>query len=100
MISCDGDLGATSPAFSPQQAAVYSSLQAKLNALYEKEQYEIHERIMDFHSILKERHPNTQDYALYHLISFSTMTEYGGCFDFPEPDSVERFIDSEYRKAF
>ena len=79
---------------------MYNLLRNKLHALYRRDQFQIHERIVSFHDILKERYTNARDYLLFHLISGSTFPGFNGCFDFPTPDSIAGFIEMEYLNAF
>ena len=71
-----------------------------LRALYTRDQFAIHEKVVAWHDALKHKHPNARDYLMFHLISGSTCREFNGCFDFDSPDSVENFVESEYRAAF
>ena len=80
--------------------ALYESLRAKLRALYDRDQFEIHDKVLAFHNELKRRYPNPRQYRLFHLISGSTLNDMYGLLDLPKPDSVEDFIDAEYAKAF
>ena len=84
----------------PEQAASYETLRGKLHALYRKDQFRIHERIIEFHDVLKVRYANAREFLLFHLISGSTFPGFNGHFDFPPEDSVERFINREYMEAF
>jgi len=75
-------------------------LSEKLYALYHKDQFAIHEKILVWHDALKLKYPNAREYMLFHLISGSTFQGFNGCFDFEPADSVEAFIEREYRAAF
>lgn len=79
---------------------LYNSLRLKVQALYRRDQYEIHEKVLEFHDYLKRKYPDARDHRLFHLISGSTLKNFYGGLDFPKPDSVEDFINSEYDKAF
>lgn len=68
--------------------------------MYHRDQFEIHERVLIWHDMLKARYPNAREYLMFHLISGSTFRQFNGCFDFPPEDSVENFILLEYRKVF
>ena len=72
----------------------------KLHALYRKDQMAIHEKVLVWHDALKCKYPNAREYMLFHLISGSTFKGFNGCFDFEPADSVEAFIEREYREAF
>jgi len=85
---------------SPEQSAQYDALHAKLCALYLRDQFEIHDRILVFHDELKVKYPDARQYLMFHLISGSTFLGFNGKFDFPPDDSVEHFIEREYREAF
>ena|ERR1700677_5102061 len=80
--------------------ALYDALRVKLQALYERDQFEIHDRVLAFHDYLKKKYPGARDHRLFHLISGSTLKEFYGDLDFPKPDSVEDFINAEYAAAF
>jgi hypothetical protein len=82
------------------QIATFQSLREKLRALYRRDQYEIHEHVLEFHDRLKRKYPAAREYLLFHLISGSTFPDFNGNFDFPFPDSVEAFVLEEYAKAF
>ena len=82
----------------PQE--LYKSLRTKLQALYKRDQYEIHEKVLEFHDYLKRKYPNARDHLFFHLISGSTLKDFYGDTDMPEPDSVEDFINTEYARAF
>ncbi len=72
----------------------------KLHALYRKDQFAIHEKILVWHDVLKLKYPNAREYMLFHLISGSTFQGFNGYFDFEPADSVEAFIEREYSEAF
>lgn len=82
------------------QITTFQALRDKLRALYRRDQYEIHERVLVFHDELKRKYPQAREYLLFHLISGSTFIDFNGHFDFPAPDSVEDFITVEYNKVF
>lgn len=84
----------------PEQSAKRELLKKKLHALYQKDQFAIHAKILEWHDDLKLKYPTARDYMLFHLISGSTYRGFNGCFDFPLPDSVEAFIEREYGAAF
>ena len=84
----------------PEQLATRERLLAKLRALYHQDQMAFHEKVLIWHDVLKSKYPNARDYMLFHLISGSTFKGFNGCFDFDPPDSVEAFIEREYRAAF
>lgn len=83
-----------------RQQALYDALRKKLRALYERDQFEIHDKVLTFHDYLKQKYPDARDRRLFHLISGSTLKNFYGELDFPEPDSVEHFINMEYALAF
>ncbi len=83
-----------------RDAALYNALRVKLQALYARDQFEIHEKVLVFHDYLKKKYQNARDHRLFHLISGSTLKNFYGDLDFPEPDSVEHFINAEYAAAF
>ena len=82
------------------EIALYDALRLKLQALYRRDQFEIHEKVIVFHDYLKKKYPDARGRRLFHLISGSTLRNFYGELDFPEPDSVEGFIHAEYAKAF
>ena len=82
------------------QIALYDALRLKLQALYRRDQFEIHEKVLVFHDYLKKKYPDARDRRLFHLISGSTLKEFYGNLDFPRPDSVADFINAEYTVAF
>jgi len=84
----------------PEQIAKREMLLEKLHALYHKDQFAIHEKILVWHDALKLKYPNAREYMLFHLISGSTFQGFNGYFDFEPEDSVEAFIEREYREAF
>ena len=84
----------------PEQIAKRAMLLEKLHALYRKDQFAIHEKILVWHDALKLKYPNAREYMLFHLISGSTFQGFNGRFDFEPADSVEAFIEREYRNAF
>ena len=83
-----------------RQTDLYQSLRLKLQALYRRDQFEIHARVIEFHDDLKRKYPNAREHRLFHLISGSTLLDFYGDMDFPGADSVEGFINAEYAKAF
>ena len=83
-----------------RQAALYDALRAKLQALYRRDQFAIHDKVLVFHDYLKKKYPNARDHRMFHLISGSTLKDFYGDLDFPYPDSVEAFINNEYADAF
>jgi hypothetical protein len=83
-----------------RHAALYDALRAKLHALYERNQFEIHEAVLTFHDYLKKKYTDARDRRLFHLISGSTLKDFYGELDFPKPDSVEDFINAQYHAAF
>ena len=82
------------------ELALYNSLRAKLQALYRRDQFEIHEKVIQFHDYLKKKYPDARGHRLFHLISGSTLRDFYGELDFPKPDSVEDFINAEHASAF
>ena len=68
--------------------------------MYRRDQYEIHEKVLEFHDYLKSKYSNARDHLLFHLISGSTLKDFYGDIDLPKPDSVEDFINAEYNRAF
>lgn len=80
--------------------ALYHALRAKLHALYERDQFEIHDAVLTFHDYLKRKYPDARDRRLFHLISGSTLKDFYGALDFPKPDSVEDFINAQYNIVF
>ena len=84
----------------PQDIALYNALRLKLHALYERDQFEIHDKVLVFHDYLKKKYPDARDHRLFHLISGSTLKDFYGDLDFLKPDSVEDFINAEYTAAF
>jgi hypothetical protein len=83
-----------------QQVALYNSLRVKLQALYRRDQYEIHDKVIEFHDYLKKKYPNAREHRLFHLISGSTLLDSYDDMDFDGIDSVENFINTECAKAF
>jgi len=82
------------------ELALYDSLRARLRALYRRDQFEIHDKVILFHDFLKKKHPDARDHRLFHLISGSTLKDFYGDLDFSRPDSVEDFINDEYARVF
>jgi len=76
------------------------NLREKLHALYRKDQFAIHEKVLVWHDALKLKYPNARDYMMFHLVSGSTFKRFSGYFDFEPADSVETFIEREYLAAF
>ena len=93
----DLDIAAT---LTPTQIAKFVSLREKLHALYRKDQFAIHAKVLVWHDALKMKYSNAHDYTMFHLISGSTFKDYSGYFDFEADDSVELFIEREYLEAF
>ena len=83
-----------------EQLAKFEILRDKLHALYHKDQLAIHAKVLVWHDALKVKYPNARDYMMFHLVSGSTLREFNGCFDFEPEDSVEAFIEREYREVF
>ena len=75
-------------------------LHEKLAALYERNEMEIHEKVVRFNGILASKYPDAHQCLLFHLLSGSTPGETYGIFDFPAPDSIEDFINAECATAF
>ena len=75
-------------------------LRSKLTALYKRDQYEIHDKVLVFHDALKKKYSDYLQCRLYHLISGSTMKMPYVRFDYAGEDSIERFILDEYAKVF
>jgi len=90
----------SSPTPDEADCAIYDALRAKLHALYERDQFAIHDRVLAFHDYLKRKYRDARDRRLFHLISGSTLKEFYGSLDFPKPDSVADFINAEYAAAF
>lgn len=88
------------PVLTPEQIRKYESLQVKLRALYHRDQFAIHEKILAWHDQLKLKYPDAREYMMFHLISGSTFNGYNGRFDFPGADSVELFIETQYKAVF
>ena len=84
----------------PQLTPLYDKLHEKLASLYERNEMEIHEKVVGFHGILISKYPDACQCLLFHLLSGSTPGETYGIFDFPGPDSIEHFINAEYARAF
>lgn len=84
----------------PEQTAKRDLLRTKLRALYHRDQFAIHEKILWWHDQLKVKYADARDYIMFHLISGSTSKGYNGHFDFPGADSVERFIEAQYAATF
>ena len=82
------------------EIALYDGLRLKLQALYRRDQFEIHEKVLVFHDYLKKKYPDARGRRLFHLISGSTLRDFYGELDFPKPDSVEEFINTEHAVAF
>lgn len=82
------------------QLALYDALRVKLQALYRRDQFEIHDKVLLFHDYLKKKYPDARGHRLFHLISGSTLKDFYGELDFPGGDSVEKFIRTEYLRAF
>lgn len=83
-----------------RDVALYYALRVKLHALYERDQFEIHDKVLVFHDYLKKKYPDARDRRLFHLISGSTLKEFYGSLDFSKPDSVADFINAEHNTAF
>lgn len=75
-------------------------LRRKLGALYSRDQFEIHERVLAFYEALKSRYSCYREYRLVHLISGSTIGPTYFRDDFPGEDSIAAFIDREYLRVF
>jgi len=88
------------PVLTPEQTAKRDLLRVKLRALYHRDQFAIHEKVLVWHDQLKLKYADARDYIMFHLISGSTCKGYNGHFDFPDADSVERFIETQYDAAF
>src|SRR5258708_6819327 len=91
---------AKQPCPTPKQGAIYEASRRRLRALYGRDQYEIHCKVLAWHDTMKSKYPDARDYLMYHLISGSTYLGFNGCFDFPGDDSVEHFINTEFLEAF
>ena len=89
-----------SPQEHDRRLNMYWALREKLHALYDHDQFAIHDKVIEFHDRLKAKYENFRDHRLYHLVSGSTVKSVYGHFDFPPPDSVEHFINSEYENVF
>ena len=85
---------------SPEQAAKYEFLRRRLHALYRRDQFAIHDKVVEWHIELRGKYPNAREYLMFHLISGSTAPNFTGLFDFPPADSVEHFINTEYAEGF
>jgi hypothetical protein len=83
-----------------QQKQRLHTLRAMLLSLYQHDQFAIHDRVIEFHDKLKVDYPDYGQCRLYHLVSWSTCSNPCNRFDFPGQDSVELFIEEEYRKVF
>ena len=81
-----------------RQRELYDELREKLAALYRRDQDDIHGKILVFHEYLKCKYPDSRERRLFHLLSGSTPRGEYHLFDFPEPDSIETFIDTEFRR--
>ncbi len=77
-----------------------TELRARLTALYKRDQFEIHDKVLVFHDKLKKKYSDYLQCRLYHLISGSTMKTPYVRFDYPGEDSIEQFILREYDLVF
>lgn len=93
-------LGSVQNFLTPEQSAKCNELKGKLHALYLRDQYEIHDKVVAFYGLLGLKYRDAQEYLMFHLLAWSTCLGFNGKFDFPHADSVEQFIESEYWKAF
>jgi len=75
-------------------------LHEKLTAMYKRDQFSIHEKVINLHKRLKKKYPYYMQVRLYHLLSMSTVQRPKIHFDFPDEDSVEKFIEQEHAKFF
>ena len=83
----------------PGQIAIKEEFREKLRALYRRDQFAIHAKVLAFHDELKMKYPDAREYLMFHLISGSTLRSFNGKFDFPPGESVEEFIEREYRQV-
>jgi hypothetical protein len=70
-------------------------MQLKLIRLYnESNSHENIQKVNSFMRKIRERHQDFLDYKLYHLLLCSTPDPLVIKYDFPEEDSIEKFIES------
>lgn len=71
-------------------------LKEKLNMAYEADAKKMHERVFEFANVIKNKYPDYSKYQLWHLLISSTIGDNTKIiyFDFPDNDSVEKFIKS------
>jgi len=76
----------------PQEQIDLKQLQEKRHNIYgDLDKYA---KLCEFVEKLKAKHEDYQDYRLYHFLVGSTPNRELSKIDFPEDDSVEKFINS------
>lgn len=50
------------------------------------------DRLAEFGQYLQSKYPNPTQYALFHILTGSTLMREAPFFDFPGEDSIEKFI--------
>ncbi|GEM_PF-3490777 len=82
------------------EQALYQNLTQKLHELYDRDHLGMHAKVLKFHEGLEKQYARCHDYCLFHLLAGSTALDNYQQFDFPHPDSVETFVNTEYYRRF
>ncbi len=82
----------------PEREQEVFALAKKLSGLGLKGDYELHDEIVDFAAALRKKYPDYFRYKLYHALSGSTPEKTSDLFDFPEADSIERFVREKLKQ--
>jgi hypothetical protein len=81
-----------------EQKLLMKNLKIQRHDLYFLELNSFSGALVDFINHLRKKYPDYQKYRLYHLIASSTLFEECPYFDFPDDDSIEKFLHDKYQE--
>ncbi|GEM_PF-4820417 len=87
-------------AMTDAEQALHNALLKKIRRLYEHDQLGMHMKVLRFHRHLDDNYTDLRDYCLFHLLTGSTLKTDCPHFDFPLPDSIADFINTEFAAVF
>lgn len=85
---------------SKEEKKTYSLLLARLDAVRAAKVGNISEAIATLRVALCSKYPDARNYILFSLLAGAAVPEGTGPFDFPQADSIERFVNEKYMSAF
>lgn len=83
-----------------EQRELYHLLSERYYVLTRRKENGFQAKAAALKAVLAGIYPEAKTYVLYSLLSDTPPSPGGGPFDFPEPHSIEQFINGEYTRAF